>query len=71
MTDTPKHIKDIQLKLWLSKTPEERLYQFIMDNDAMYQALRKYKIENGLPLGDLDPVGQYLAKKAEKKKASK
>ncbi len=71
MTDTPKHIKDIQLKLWLSKTPEERLYQFIMDNDAMYQALRKYKIENGLPLGDLDPVGQYLAEKAEKEKASK
>jgi hypothetical protein len=71
MTDTPKHIKDIQLKLWLSKTPEERLYQFIMDNDAMYQALRKYKIENGLPLGDLDSVGQYLAEKAEKEKASK
>lgn len=71
MTDTPKHIKDIQLKLWLSKTPEERLYQFIMDNDAMYQALRKYKIENCLPLGDLDPVGQYLAEKAEKEKASK
>jgi hypothetical protein len=66
MTDTPQHIKDIQLKLWLSKSPGERLYQFIMDNDAMYQALREFKIKKGLPLGDLDPVGEYLRKKNEK-----
>lgn len=68
MTDTPEHIKDLQLKLWLSKSPGERLYQFIMDNDAMYQALREFKIKNGLPLGDLDPVGEYLSKKSEKEK---
>lgn len=66
MTDTPKHIKDLQLKLWLAKTPGERLYQFIMDNDAMYKALREFKISNGLPLGDLDPVGEYLKKKKDK-----
>lgn len=66
MTDTPEHIKDLQLKLWLSKSPGERLYQFIMDNDAMYQALREFKIKKGFPLGDLDPVGQYLRKKKEK-----
>jgi len=63
MNDTPDHIRKLQLELWLSKTPGERLYQFIMDNDAMYQALREYKMRNGLPLGDLDPVGQYLEKK--------
>ncbi len=63
MTDTPKHIKEAQLKIWLSKTPGERLYQFIMDNDAMYKALREFKIKNGLPLGSLDPVGEYLNKK--------
>jgi hypothetical protein len=63
MTDTPEHIKELQLKIWLSKTPAERLYQFLMDNDAMYQALRKYKMENNLPLDGLDPVGEYLAKK--------
>jgi hypothetical protein len=63
MTDTPKYIKDIQKKLWLAKTPQERLLQFITDNDAAYKAFREFKIENGLPLGDLDPVGQYLAKK--------
>jgi len=66
MTDTPEHIKDLQLKLWLSKSPGERLYQFIMDNDAMYQALREFKIKKGLPLGDLDPVSEYLRKKKEK-----
>ena len=25
MTDTPNHIKELQLKIWLSKPPEERL----------------------------------------------
>jgi hypothetical protein len=48
MTDTPQDIKDLQLKLWLSKTPGERLYQFLIDNDKMYQgllALKKAKAE--------------------------
>ena len=66
MTDTPEHIKDLQLKLWLSKSPGERLYQFIMDNDAMYQALREFKIKNDLPFDDLDPVCEYLSKMNEK-----
>ncbi len=66
MTDTPQHIKDIQLQLWLRKTPGERLYQFLLDNDAMYQALRKFKIQNNLPLDGLDPVGDYLGKKRNK-----
>jgi hypothetical protein len=43
MTDTPQHIKDLQLKLWLSKTPGERLYQFLIDNDKMYQGLLALK----------------------------
>jgi hypothetical protein len=63
MTDTPQHIKDIQLKLWLDKTPGERLYQAIMDIDAMRLALIDAKKKLGLPLGDLDPVGEYLKKK--------
>ena len=37
MTDTTQHIKDLQLQLWLSKTPGERLYQMLVDNDAMYK----------------------------------
>lgn len=36
MDDTPQHIKDIQLKIWLSKTPMERLRQFLIDNEALY-----------------------------------
>ena len=65
MDDTPQHIKELQLKGWLSKTTGERLYQFIIDNDAIYKALREYKIKNGLPLDGLDPVGEYLKKKKE------
>jgi hypothetical protein len=34
MTDTPQHIKDLQLKIWLAKTPAERLRQFLTDNEA-------------------------------------
>jgi hypothetical protein len=63
MTDTPQHIREMQLKLWMSKTPEERLYQFIIDNDAMYQALRDFKIKNGLPLDGLDPIAEVSKKK--------
>lgn len=50
MTDTPKHIKELQLKLWLAKTPGERLLQFLTDNDILFQgilALKKDRQENG------------------------
>lgn len=59
MEDTPIHIKDLQLKLWLQKTPGDRLYQTIMDIDAMRKALIDAKKKLKLPLGDLDPVGEY------------
>jgi len=67
MSDTPQHIKDLQLQLWLSKTPGERLWQFLSDNDAMLNALRDAKKRLGLPLGDLDPVGEYLKRNMVKK----
>jgi hypothetical protein len=70
MTDTPQYIKDIQLKLWLKKSPGERLYQAISDIDAMRIALRDTKKKLGLPLGDLDPVGEYLKSKQQKEKSS-
>lgn len=41
MNDTPLHIKQLQLKNWLSKSPGERLLQFIVDNDKMFQALKE------------------------------
>lgn len=35
MTDTEEHIKALQLKIWLSKTPMERLRQMMTDNEAL------------------------------------
>jgi len=37
MDDTPQHIKELQLKIWLSKTPAERLKQFMEDNASLFQ----------------------------------
>jgi hypothetical protein len=46
MNDTPKHIKDLQLKIWLAKPPMERLKQFLIDNDALYKFWNENK-KNG------------------------
>jgi len=35
MNDTPQHIKDLQLKIWLSKSPMERLMRMMEDNAAL------------------------------------
>ena len=45
MRDTPKHVQEIQLKIWLDKTPGERLFQFLTDNNVMYKAILKAKEE--------------------------
>jgi len=37
MNDTPQHIKELQLKIWLSKSPAERLMQFMEDNASLFQ----------------------------------
>jgi hypothetical protein len=37
MNDTPQHIKELQLKIWLSKSPGERLKQFMEDNASVFQ----------------------------------
>lgn len=34
MEDTPEHVKQLQLKIWLNKAPGEQLKQFIIDNDS-------------------------------------
>jgi len=41
MTDTPEHIKQMQLNIWLSKSPMERLFQFLQDNEALYNFWKK------------------------------
>lgn len=67
MTDTPQHIKDLQLKLWLEKSPGERLYQTMIDIEDMRNVYRDIKKRLGYPLEDLDPVGEYLRKLNESK----
>lgn len=37
MNDTPQNIKELQLKIWLSKSPGENLMQFMKDNDSLFQ----------------------------------
>ena len=48
MTDTPKHVQEIQLALWLAKSPGERFVQFLTDNDALYKGIlaAKKNIQN-------------------------
>ena len=46
MTDTPQHIKDLQLQIWLSRTPAERLRQLMMDNDAIFNLWNSMKRNN-------------------------
>ena len=48
MTDTPDHIKKIQLEIWLAKTPEERLTQFLKDNDEMFRFILEAKKNLGI-----------------------
>lgn len=62
MTDTPKHIEALQWKLWLSKTPEERLLQFLINNDAMWNALKEAKQKLNLP----DTVSNFPGQKRQK-----
>lgn len=45
MNDTPKHIKELQLKIWMSKTPGERLYQAIKDNEVIFRIWKEAKEE--------------------------
>ena len=44
MTDTPEHIKAIQLKIWLSKSPAERLKQMMINNEELLRFWKACKI---------------------------
>lgn len=41
MTDTPKHIQDLQLQIWLSKSLSERLHLALQFNEALFLAGKK------------------------------
>ncbi len=52
MTDTSPKIKDIQKQIWMSKTPMERLKQFLMDNDDFFALCKAMKVEFEKKEGD-------------------
>jgi hypothetical protein len=37
MNDTSQTVKNLQQEIWLSKSPEERLMQFMKDNDSLFK----------------------------------
>jgi len=43
MIDTTENIKKIQLEIWLKKTPEQRLHQTLVDNEALFLFWKKAK----------------------------
>jgi hypothetical protein len=45
MSDTPQHIKEKQLEIWLSKTPAERLKKTLEDNEALFLFWKNAKIK--------------------------
>lgn len=55
MTDTPQHIKDLQLQIWLSKSPEERLRQFLIDNEVLYTFWKQAKMAQQKNLCEENP----------------
>lgn len=48
MNDTPQYFKDLQLKIWLEKTPEERLYQTIKSNEELFLFWKEINNNNQL-----------------------
>ncbi|GGB12512.1 hypothetical protein GCM10011511_40180 [Puia dinghuensis] len=46
MNDTPQNIKDLQLKIWLSKPPMERLRQMMENNAMLHQFWSKAQRHN-------------------------
>ncbi len=51
MTDTSQEIKKLQLKIWLAKSPMERLQRLMIDNDALINFWKEVKptLENTKP----------------------
>jgi hypothetical protein len=43
MTDTTQDIKNLQLKIWLDKSPMERLHRFMTDNEALIRFWNEVK----------------------------
>ena len=44
MSDTPEEVSRLQLQIWLSKPPVERLRQMMIDNEALLDFWRKLRL---------------------------
>jgi len=61
MEDTPPHVKQLQLAIWLSKSPEERLRITLEDNDALFalwEELRKNNAKKISAKTSSDPAAE-------------
>jgi hypothetical protein len=59
MTDTPQHIKELQLKIWLSKSPMERLRQTLEDNGQLLRFWSAAQVVDRRP-SDQKPITQQI-----------
>ena len=65
MKDTPEHIKALQLEIWLSKPPMERLRQMMADNEA----LMKFWCNAGKSTNDASECAEGAGKTDNRKEA--
>ncbi len=43
MENSPEHIQQLQLKIWLAKSPGERLKQFLIDDEQFFKFIHQAK----------------------------
>ncbi len=55
MKDTPDHVQEIHLQIWLSKTPGERLLQALKNNEQMFLFSKEAKKAMDKLKGDSRP----------------
>ena len=60
MTDTPQHIKDLQLKIWLSKSPMERLRLTLESNAELLDFWASTHIRGKGEKGNIEPNNQLV-----------
>lgn len=65
MDDTPQYIKELQLKIWLSKSPAERLRQFMEDNASLFQFWNKAQKSNNETSGTADAKENEIGERIE------
>ena len=66
MSDKPKHIQDLQLKLWLEKKAEKKLADAMKNIEAMRTNSRQLKNILNLPTGNFDPLRENRKRKKNK-----